>query len=640
MALRPRGQRLTLVVLAALAVAGAVSAAVLKVATAAWLVGLAALLTGVGALWTRQRDQRAAGRGVVRRALAGELLVADADLRLLRAHPAVVDVPYLPRPAKEAEVAGYLRNGEPVLLVGPSMVGKTRLAAQVVKDLYGDRPILVPDSAGALVELDVVDIAPRDHVLWLDDLERFLTAGLTPGLLRRLAAANVVVATLRAMEWDRLQPTDRIRPPEWDALQVFHRVTLDRDRDRPDGEALAAAVPDDTDRERIERIGIGEYVGAAHHIRERIELGPDADPVGFALVLGAVDWHRTGFTRPVPADVLTRLAEPHLDARHRARLAEDHAEALAWATREINPRVSLLEPADGGFTVYDYALDQLVDRVVPAEAWQVAIAEADTDELETIGHQALGQGLTAVAEDAWRRAAAAGSALAKTNVGVLLLNRSELDEAEAWAWRGAADGSTHALILLGEVAERREDPVTAGTWFRRAADAGDSGGMHRLARFLLRPERQDRAAARRWLERAADAGDGEAMHDLAILLADEGQLDWAGHWLDRAASAGAPGALPHLIAYLTDPPAGTDAPTRFRLAAERMPPDNLLNVADLVADLGEPELAERYYRRAAEGGNSHAMLRLGTVLFQRGEPEAAREWLVRWREAVRARDRT
>ena len=45
--------------------------------------------------------------------------------------------------------------------------------------------------------------------------------------------------------------------------------------------------------------------------------------------------------------MLVPLAEPYLDQRDQARLADQDAfnAGLAWATRDINPNVSLLQPA-------------------------------------------------------------------------------------------------------------------------------------------------------------------------------------------------------------------------------------------------------------------------------------------------------
>ena len=108
-------------------------------------------------------------------------------------------------------------------------------------------------------------------------------------------------------------------------------------------------------------MGLGEYVGAAGQVAEALKLGAaGADSLGYALVLAAADWRRCGMTRPVPASVLAPLAEPHLDQRGQARLADQDAfnAGLAWATRDINPNVSLLQPAGtDSYSVYDYALD-------------------------------------------------------------------------------------------------------------------------------------------------------------------------------------------------------------------------------------------------------------------------------------------
>jgi hypothetical protein len=153
------------------------------------------------------------------------------------------------------------------------MVGKSRLAAAVVRDPYPNRPMLIPDTTTALTALDEADMLPSDHVIWLDDLDRYLSGGgLTAGLVVHLAERNAVVATLGAREWDRFQPTDQLRSPEWDALSVFEKVTLDRDRDRPSDEDLTRVVPDAEVRDRITLVGIGEYVGADQHIADQLEL--------------------------------------------------------------------------------------------------------------------------------------------------------------------------------------------------------------------------------------------------------------------------------------------------------------------------------------------------------------------------------
>ena len=66
-----------------------------------------------------------------------------------RVHPTVVTIPYIHRDQEEV-ICDHLRAGRPVLLIGSSMVGKTKMAAQVIIREFGDRPTAIPDSKTAL----------------------------------------------------------------------------------------------------------------------------------------------------------------------------------------------------------------------------------------------------------------------------------------------------------------------------------------------------------------------------------------------------------------------------------------------------------------------------------------------------------
>jgi hypothetical protein len=57
--------------------------------------------------------------------------VGETRLKQLGVHQALDQFPYLHRD-KEDELVGKLAEGEPVLVLGRSMSGKTRLAAQMV----------------------------------------------------------------------------------------------------------------------------------------------------------------------------------------------------------------------------------------------------------------------------------------------------------------------------------------------------------------------------------------------------------------------------------------------------------------------------------------------------------------------------
>jgi hypothetical protein len=79
-------------------------------------------------------------------------LVREVGLSQLRVHAAQVQVPYVERDVEQT-VAEALGPGRPVLVVGHSMAGKTRLAAEVVRHRFPEAPLLIPESGKALREL-------------------------------------------------------------------------------------------------------------------------------------------------------------------------------------------------------------------------------------------------------------------------------------------------------------------------------------------------------------------------------------------------------------------------------------------------------------------------------------------------------
>ena len=183
-------------------------------------------------------------------------------------------IPYIHRD-EEDTIRAHLRARRPVLLIGSSMVGKTKMAARVIAEEFGSRPVAIPDSKTALADLDAKDITLQGTVIWLDDIDRLIGAdGITDGALRRLAAAgNVIVGTIRARAYDQFQPSDQLRPPEWDVLSVFEHVFISRDLTSKEQERLAGAVADPDIRDRIRTVGLGEYVGAARQVAEALKLG-------------------------------------------------------------------------------------------------------------------------------------------------------------------------------------------------------------------------------------------------------------------------------------------------------------------------------------------------------------------------------
>ena len=337
---------------AGIAVLAAVAALLVKVKSDGWVLAVVLVLLAVGvAVLTvvgARAKQREADREVLRSAsaaLVGGSLprLGQLDLDTFRVHTAGVDLPYVRRD-RQGELRDRLEEGHPVLVVGHSMSGKTRMAVEVVQELYGSRPIWIPERPDGVGEL-LAKGHPRNAVVWLDDLESFLTASkpCTAASLRMLRDAGCrVVATIRTSEYEKFRPTGEIRPPQLDTLQQFRVVRLDdvaAEQDR-----IADEVADEQIAEGIRRYGLAEYVGGGYLAVERFKNGEDLHPLGVAMLRAVTDWHRLGFDS-MPEVTLAGLASDYLTAKTRTDPGESHHQATEWATEQIGGRIRLLEAA-------------------------------------------------------------------------------------------------------------------------------------------------------------------------------------------------------------------------------------------------------------------------------------------------------
>src|SRR6266567_5339067 len=86
-------------------------------------------------------------------------------------------LPVYIRRDQDEELDAAIEQGGLVIIQGPSATGKTRTAYEAIRRSEESRSLLIPrgpDSFSALIE---AGWEPRDLVIWLDDLERFLVPG-------------------------------------------------------------------------------------------------------------------------------------------------------------------------------------------------------------------------------------------------------------------------------------------------------------------------------------------------------------------------------------------------------------------------------------------------------------------------------
>jgi tetratricopeptide (TPR) repeat protein len=544
--------------------------------------------------------------------------VGETSLKLLGVHQALDEVPYLHRD-KEDELVGKLAEGEPVLVLGRSMSGKTRLAAQMVKEHYGDRLVLIPDVPGGLADLVAGGAHPQDALIWLNDLDLYIDdpRNLKAKWLEDLRAnGNLVVATMREQPYERYRPTGNLPCTQWALLGDFHKLRLvDADDER---QRLAEQSGNAKVSAGISRYGLGAYIGGGPLAVDCLDSAQNQHPLAYALIRAAVDWRRSGIGEAIPQATAQRLVPCYLAARQQDDEREGAEAAIEWATSWETGRDAfrLLAPHDGSWRAFDYLLDHVADQglPIPAQTWEaIATAEAPVGNFNTAGVVAYTIGNVAAAKQLLQRAADLGDPVGKASLGAVLFDVGDLDEARPLLEAAVASGNPRAVPLaqanLGAVLAGLGEPKKARPLLEAAVASGDAGvvpmAQANLGGWLNSVGEPEKA--RPLLEAAVASGDPRAVPlaqvNLATLLLGAGEPEKARSLLEAAVVSGDPGALPLAQATL----------------------------GAVLLGLGEPEKARSVLEAAVVSGDPRAVplaqTTLGALLLGLGEPERARPLL-------------
>ncbi|AZP15170.1 hypothetical protein ACIGMX_32550 [Streptomyces aquilus] len=373
------------------------------------------------------------------------------DLSVVRVHGAGGDAfpAFIPRD-KSGEIEAALASHRFVLLVGDSTAGKSRAAFEALRETYPSHRLLIPDpeSGANLAAAFETAESVRPSVIWLDDLERYLTSGSTlPHLIRNVIMGRpgvLVVATIRAHERARFRGIEASPVPEGTAavFGLAHEIRLDR---RWSTAELRRASEHKAD-ERIARAiessgtyGIAEYLAAGPWLLAtwRDARSPEGNHSrGAALVAAAADAFCAGWTTHVPVPVLRDLHEHHLLDLGGARAhPEPWESALAWATKPIFATSSLLLPHhDGtGYRVFDY-LPEVIDaergtQEIPQPVWDTLIAHADAATCIDLGWTARRRTQWDAATSAFRKALDGGALMGASGLAEISGNAARYSEA-------------------------------------------------------------------------------------------------------------------------------------------------------------------------------------------------------------------
>jgi tetratricopeptide (TPR) repeat protein len=573
--------------------------------------------------------------------------VGETGWEEFRVQPAAVALGYIPRDVQR-DLHDRLVEGRAVLIVGHSMAGKTRMASEVVRKLYRDWPVWIPERPDGLAQVMTSGV-PQQTVVWLDDLEAFLTSEqqLRLSWLAQLENAGCrVVATIRSAEYEKFQPVGEVKPPQWEVLQRFRRIQLLDNEDEQ--ERIAAKVDDKPTAAGIRRYGIAEYVGGGYLALDRFQNGQAAHPLAVAMLRAAADWRRLGF-ESIPAATMSALARAYLPDKLRTSPGEDDTNALEWASTEFGGRIRLLEPAgDGTWRVFDYLLDYLTNQGVPVpdHTWVIAAeaAQENPGQASLLGYRAYLDGRIELATNLWQSVAPTAPAAA-FNLGVLQEERGN-PEAAATAYQQAIDTghpeyAPKAAFYLGLLHHDQGDPAAAATVWKLAIETGHPDHAPRAAfnLGLLHQKQGDPAAAAVTYQLVIDTDHPDhapaAAVNLGLLHHEQGDLvAAAAAWtlaLDTDHPEHAPAAAVNLGLLHQEQGDPAAAATAYELAIDTGHPDispkAAVNLGTLRRDQGHLVAAANAFQLAIDTGHpeaaSAAALGFGLLQLQQGDFENA-----------------
>jgi TPR repeat protein len=536
------------------------------------------------------------------------------------------------------EITDALAGQKMVLVVGPSKAGKTRTAFEAVLRSLPLAQLLAP-LPGALADLikypSVVD-STDDLVVWLDDLNRFLShpRPLTVSVLRRLQARSgrtAVIATLRRTERKRLRGDSG--ELSRDVRQLLRQaVSVDLEHTDLDERREASSY---YPQEDLRHHGLGEVLAGALDLLEHYDDARQTSVALYAAIAIVIDWARVGRPDPIPEPLLREhirdvAAElrPHLD------ISEHDVDDAIIAARTAPggyDRASAIraEITDGtrGYRPFDYLLaaddgEGRSPRPIPEELWQIACEAATPEVLLAVGGSAYFRGKTRTAIDIYVRASQLGEVTASNNLGAIAERLNDPVKAEKWYLYAADEGSELAMFNLGSMYERQHRLDEAMFWYSRAGQRWVFAALARMA--VISDHLGDGHAAE--LFRGAASGNLASVNNLGVLYIERGDAASAEQWYATAAEVGYATAMCNLASCLYRRNEKHTAEQWYRRAADLGDSYAMVGLAACLHERGESTDAENLLRRAARVGNVGAIFSLGRLLDHLGRSDEALAW--------------
>lgn len=456
-----------------------------------------------------------------------------------------------------------------VVVSGPSKSGKSRTLYEAARTDEGleSAAVLAPHNIRDLAAIldDGLPEPPWGRViLWLDGLERFVSAG-EDGMdgveLEKLAKWEVpvvVLATVGATK-DAGLMDDGLADPVRQLCRHRRVTVVPLSNQLSETEQAEAGRRYGSKPEVAEQIiahGIGGYLVAAPELARKLREGRHTPtdsqcPEGAAVVWAAIDWARSGMNGAIPKSKLRDLWPHYLEDQQPTE--EGFRTGLSWALRPVYRTVALLYEtssyeASGWIVAH---ADQRISRAINASARDRMIEHVAPGDAFDMGVAAYRNDARDDAQRAFERALESDEAPiasnAAFNLGLLRAEAGDLEGARRAYGRAmqgeAAEPAAMAAVNLGVLLEDRGDEQLATSAFERAVQCGVPGHSEAAAIKLgaLREQQGDIHAAEEAYERATQADDPAVAAKAWFMLGSfrrEHQLPGAAPALERVSGLG------------------------------------------------------------------------------------------------------
>ena len=613
--------------------------------SAAWTTGGGTIGAAVGATaaaipqfrdWVSTRSRR---RQIAESAGAATNINRE-PLESLRVHNSDRDVTeFVPRDIQD-QLVKHLNNGTPVLIEGPSMSGKTRLAIETIRSHWPEAPFWFPRDEGDIEKLLNSSQQPAPGtVILLDDIDRFLSnQSLTLGRLNQwINIPCAIIATMMHSQYVKHSDRANEKVPGWDAVNRFKILTLDPSLSTEELNAVKLTSYANQ-LSQIESIGLGPLLGCAEAVRIAFADELEKHSWSGALIKAAADWRRIDLG-PASREQLISFSLAHKSDAWETAETVNLDNAWEQATKLINHTISLLRRVgEDRWEVLDIIADE-ADWKISADTF-AALQNVTLSERQ-IRRSAITmflQGSPPSSTNAMFQRAIDTDPTNATILGAYALFlenvRGEMDQAEQMYQR-AIDADPNSAFALASYAvfleNVRGNMDQAQDMYQRAitADPTNATNLGAYALFL-HTKRGNIDQADQMYQRVIDADPTNATNLGAYALflhTKRGEMDQAQDMYQRAIDADPNGtfALASYAVFLKNVRGNMDQAQDMYQRAITADPTNVTTLGVYALFLhtvrGDADQAEQMYQRAIDA-NPYDAVSLGNyaqILFAKSD---------------------